>query len=127
MDFTKNKYSAPRKIKKMKIPGSILELPGKQHCQSSSKTAPIIFIFSIAMGADYSSYLKSIAIYAPTFLGYNNSVIVSSIKIAWPWSYHRYAVFTKRGVCVKIYEVINDSVPKKGTIEPRVSWSEIGS
>ena len=48
-------------------------------------------IFSIAMGADYSFelfsmetyvlgaeysfYVKSIATYAPTFLGYNNSVV----------------------------------------------------
>ena len=27
------------------------------------------------MGADYSFYVKSIAIYAPTFWGYNNSVL----------------------------------------------------
>ena len=27
------------------------------------------------MGADYSFYVKSIATYAPTFLGYNNSVL----------------------------------------------------
>ena len=32
-------------------------------------------IFSIAMGADYSFYVKSIATYAPAFLGYNNSVL----------------------------------------------------
>ena len=38
---------------------------------SSSKTAPRILIFSIAMGADYSFYVKYIATYAPTFLGYN--------------------------------------------------------
>ena len=31
--------------------------------------------FSIAMGSDYSFYVKSIATYAPTFLGYNNSVL----------------------------------------------------
>ena len=41
----------------------------------SSKTAPRIFIFSIVMGAEYSFYLKSIATYAPAFLGYNNSVL----------------------------------------------------
>ena len=35
----------------------------------------MILIFSIAMDADYSSYVKSIANYVPTFLGYNNSVL----------------------------------------------------
>ena len=30
----------------------------------SSKTAPRIFIFSIVLGAEYLSYVKSIAIYA---------------------------------------------------------------
>ena len=34
-----------------------------------------IFIFSIVLGAEYSFYLKSIATYAPAFLGYNNSVL----------------------------------------------------
>ena len=32
-------------------------------------------IFSIAMGADYLFYVKSIATYAPAFLAYNNSVL----------------------------------------------------
>ena len=41
----------------------------------SSKTAPRILIFSIAMGAHYSFYVKSIATYAPALLGYNNSVL----------------------------------------------------
>ena len=77
-------------IEKIKILGAVLELPAKQHCQflpiqpihlengpnglywqcclaGSSKTAPRILIFSIAMGADYSFYVKSIATYAPTF------------------------------------------------------------
>ena len=42
----------------------------------SSKTAPRILIFSIAMGGDYLFYVKSIATYAPAFFGYNNSVLV---------------------------------------------------
>ena len=75
----------------MKILGAILELPAKQHCQSSpltsklgqigqigsavqlvcsSKTAPRILIFSIAMGAKYLSYVKSIATSTLTFFGY---------------------------------------------------------
>ena len=34
-----------------------------------------ILIFSIALGADYSFYVKFIATWAPKFLGYNNSVL----------------------------------------------------
>ena len=37
--------------------------------------APRILIFSIVLGAEYSFYLKSIATYAPAFLGYNNSAL----------------------------------------------------
>ena len=35
MDFTKGKYLAPMTIEKIKILGVVLELPAKQHCQSS--------------------------------------------------------------------------------------------
>ena len=35
-----------------------------------SKTAPTILMFSIAMGAKYLSYVKFIATFALTFLGY---------------------------------------------------------
>ena len=41
----------------------------------SSKTAPKILIFSIAMGTYYSFYVKAIAIYAPTYFRYNTSVL----------------------------------------------------
>ena len=62
----------------MKILRAVFELPAKQHCQSSpftpkltqigrqcclassSKISPRILIFSIAMSADYSFYVKSI-------------------------------------------------------------------
>ena len=37
--------------------------------------APRIFIFSIVLGAEYSFYVKSISTYAPTFLGYDKSVL----------------------------------------------------
>ena len=39
--------------------------------------------FFIAMGTDYSFYVKSIATYAPTFFRYNNSVlaIVSNLAL----------------------------------------------
>jgi hypothetical protein len=49
MDFTQDEYSAPRSIKKMKILGALLELPAKQHCQSSpftSKLAKSAVLFS---------------------------------------------------------------------------------
>ena len=71
MDFSLNEGLAPMAIEKIKILGAVLELPAKQHCQfspfgpsfevngldwqcylaGSSKTAPTILIFSIAMGA----------------------------------------------------------------------------
>ena len=38
-------------------------------------------IFSIAMGADCSFYVKSIATYAPAFFGYNSSVLASVLFI----------------------------------------------
>ena len=43
----------------------------------SSKTAPWFFIFSIAMGAKYLSYVKSIDTFAPTFYGYIISILAS--------------------------------------------------
>ena len=81
-------------IEKTKILGAVLELPAKQYCQflpiqpihlengpnglywqcylvGSSKTAPRILIFLMAMGADYSSELISIETYAPQFIGLN--------------------------------------------------------
>jgi len=39
--------------------------------------APRILIFSIAMGAEYLSYVKSIATFAPTFYGYIISALAS--------------------------------------------------
>ena len=76
-------------IDKIKILGAVLELPALpiqpiylkigpnwQCCLAgSSKTAPRILIFSIAMDADYLFYVISIATYAPPFLRYNNSVL----------------------------------------------------
>jgi hypothetical protein len=74
---------APRTIEKIKILGAVLELPAKQHCQfgpftkksgkkglnwqcclaGTSKTAPRNLIFSTAMGAKPSFYMKFIATY----------------------------------------------------------------
>ena len=41
MDFTKGKYLAPMTIEKIKILGVVLELPAKQHCQSSPFTSKL--------------------------------------------------------------------------------------
>jgi hypothetical protein len=67
MEFSSNELSASISIEKIKILGSVLELPVKQHCKcsqftanwlnwqcrlaSSSKTAPRILLFLIDMGA----------------------------------------------------------------------------
>ena len=90
-------------IEKIKILGAVLELPAKQHCQfslftakmgqmgpnwqcyltGSSKTAPRIFIFSMAMGADYSFELISNETYAPQSIGHNRLFLGS---VLWVWS-----------------------------------------
>ena len=74
-------------IGKIKILGAVLELLAKLHCQYSpfwpifevngqdwqcclpgiSKMAPRIFIFSIVLGAEYVSYVKSIETHARAF------------------------------------------------------------
>jgi hypothetical protein len=52
--------------------------PNWQCCLAgSSKRTPRILIFLIAMGADYSFYVKSIGICAPTFFEYIISVLAS--------------------------------------------------
>ena len=58
------------------FPDFLVNGPNWQCCLAvSSKTAPRILIFSIAMGADYLFYVKSIANYDPAFFGYNNPVL----------------------------------------------------
>ena len=84
-------------IEKINILGAVLELPAKQHCQSSpftsevgpnglnwqccltgsSKTAPSILIFSIAIDADYTFELISIKTCAPQFKWLNKSFLGS--------------------------------------------------
>ena len=46
----------------------------------SSKRAPRILNFSIAMDADYSFELISVETYAPQFIGYNKLFLGSVIK-----------------------------------------------
>ena len=82
-------------IEKIKTLGAVLELPARQNCQSSpftskngpnglnwqcclagsSKTAPRILFFSIAIDADYSCEVKNSEIWVPTFYRHNNSFI----------------------------------------------------
>ena len=79
-------------IEKIKILGAVLDLsakqpiylkigpnwPNQQCCLAgSSKTAPRIFIFSIAMDADYTFYVKSIETHAHAFLPLNISAVGS--------------------------------------------------
>ena len=78
MDFTQDKYLAPRTIEKIKILGALpiqpiylKSGPNWQSCLAgSSRTAPRILIFSIVMGAKYLSYVKFIATFALIFFGY---------------------------------------------------------
>ena len=60
-------------IEKIKILGALLELPAKQHCRFG-QLGPVL---RIAMGAEYLSYVKSIATFAPTFYGHIISVLAS--------------------------------------------------
>ena len=96
MDFSQ-KGLAPMAIKKIKFLGAILELPDKQHCQfsqfgpifevngqnwhcclaGSSKMAPRILIFSIAIGADYSYKMKNSEIWAAAFFKHIHSLIAT--------------------------------------------------
>ena len=49
----------------------------------SSKTAPTILIFSIAMGADYSFQLISIVHCVPQFFMHNKSILGGVVKLKW--------------------------------------------
>ena len=56
--------------------GAVLELPANSTAnpahlpQNRAKLAKLAVLFSIAMGVEYLSYLKSIATFAPTFYRY---------------------------------------------------------
>ena len=57
------------------------------HCclAGSSKTAPRIFIFSNAIGADYSYEMKNSEIWAPSFFKPNNSFIAAVYAYSVPF------------------------------------------
>ena len=97
---------APIAIEKIKILGAVLEVPAKQHYQfgqfgptevngldwqcclaGSSKTAPRILIFSIAIGAN-SYEVKNSEIWAPAFFKHNNSFI-ATVKSTHPVNWDR--------------------------------------
>ena len=87
IDFTLDKYSAPRtKLKSWELFWTYQPIYLKTGSNwlnwqcflaGSSKTAPMILLFSIVMGAEYSSYMKSIATFAFTFFWYIISVLAS--------------------------------------------------
>ena len=63
--------------------------PNQQCCLAGSfKTAPRILIFSIAMGADYSFYVKIIDIHAHAFLSLNNSGIGTVCDYIHTYMFH---------------------------------------
>ena len=58
--------------------------PNWQCCLAgSSKTAPRILIFSIAMGADHSFYMKTIETHVRTFLPLNISALCKTESDNW--------------------------------------------
>ena len=73
----------PGQLKKLKSWGPIYQEIGQnglnwQCCLAgSSKTAPRILIFSIAMGADYSFKLIFIVHWVPQFIGHNKIFLCS--------------------------------------------------
>ena len=83
----------------------------------SSKTAPRILIFSIVLGAECSFYVKSIATYAPQFLGYNNSflaivraleLVTLSLKIpnqAAEWEHYKLWHYNGFKVIVQLHSI----------------------
>ena len=105
-------------IGKIKILGSVFELPARQpiwplfmvnglnwQCflAGSSKTAPRIFIFSIVLGAEYLSYVKSIATYAPTFFGYIISVLASVYRVPKMHVGHTWKLINGPQIFEKLY------------------------
>ena len=70
--------------------------------------------FSIAMGADFSFYVKSIATYAPAFLMYNNSVLA---RVSWMFvnklkKFHHFVLTHSNSlyICLQDRRIISFSV-----------------
>jgi len=62
----------------------------------SSKRAPRILIFSIAMGANYSFYVKFIATRAPTSFGHIISILASDFNLVHEICEHRWHKLQKQ-------------------------------
>ena len=78
--------------------------PNRQcYLAGSSKRVPRILSFSVAMDADNSFYVKSIATYAPAFLRHNNSVLARVLVISFcrnsGWMMNKR--FTAQNGCLK--------------------------
>ena len=67
-------------------------------------------IFSIGMGAEYLSYVESIATFAPTFYGYNISVLTSvGVLIGFPIDL--FTNIIREGIKV-LFRYSNSALPK---------------
>ena len=107
--------------KKIKILGAVWELPDKQRpiwpnfevngldwqccLAGSSQRAPRIFIFLIAMGADYSFYVKTIETHACTFLTLN-ILAISRVKKAPSEIILPHCVILGEGCCTLLLHFI---------------------
>ena len=70
-------FGATSYLNSTAIPAHLPQNLAKSAVAGSSKTAPRILIFSIAMGADYSFYVKYINTFALKFFGCISSALVS--------------------------------------------------
>ena len=71
----------------------------KNQNPGSSKTAPRVLIFSMAMGADYSFEFISIELYVPQFIGHNKFFLGSAV-----WTTSELMTFDFR--TIQIYTVL---------------------
>ena len=86
-------------------------------------------IFSIAMGAEYLSYVKSIATFAPTFYGYIISVLASVYsvlkRVAYFNSYQISFIYPIETGCEIFFEPIFNSmfdIPKVCSHDLSSTW-----
>ena len=76
MELSSNESSAPIAIEKIKILGEMVNgLDWQGYLAGSSKTAPRILKFTIAIGADYSSELIFMPTWVRAFCAHNNSCL----------------------------------------------------
>jgi hypothetical protein len=78
----------------------------------SSKTAPMIFIFSIVLGAEYLCYVKSNATFALTFYGYRTRAIISRGLYFFDTIFTLAAAYIRDNLCTKKKEILHFLSPK---------------